>query len=232
MSMFALELIQVFFIIIPDPTVQAPIVHPDSRCDSPFEYLRGACFAVIPVTPQTTGTDGACNELQPGSRLATITSLYENVFVRLQISKLQHNVPTSTVRAKIGGKLSSIGRLSWISQCYPSFNHISSFTASSSGADLCILMQYDGSWVTTECVSTAFHYLVCEKRKGEARDSLAETIATNMSLITRKLITTDLSLRTVKSLLIKCSKVESSKRHRNSNASIEKQERCTFCVFL
>lgn len=158
-----------FFYLV-DPLITAPPSESDTRCDPGFHYLDGACFAVLDRPQMAVDPETACSTLQPGSRLATIASVHENVFVRLLFARMQHDVPTAEVRARVGGKLSTKGRLTWNSGCYPSYNNIKNYyNYILAGQDLCVVMKYDGTWITTECSNTAYQYLVCEKRTGRKR---------------------------------------------------------------
>ncbi|OWA55423.1 putative Macrophage mannose receptor 1 [Hypsibius exemplaris] len=149
-----------------DSEYPAPIQHPDTRCHPHFQFLNGACFAVFQM-PEQTDPDEACDSMQRGSRLATITSIYENVFIRLLLAKIKDDVPVSQVRALLGGQLSRNGRLSWKSGCYPSFNNIANFFSDQDQTDRCVSMQYDGKWVVHPCWDTSSQYVVCEQRKEE-----------------------------------------------------------------
>ena len=139
--------------------------------------MDDACFAVLEKRT-LVDPDTACATLQPGSRLATIASVHENVFVRLLMAKKQHDVSISTadIRARLGGKLSPKGRLTWNSACYPTYNNIKSYyTDTEAVLDSCVVMKYDGTWITTACNDMDYQYLVCEKRTGKVSKSQADS---------------------------------------------------------
>ncbi|OQV11956.1 C-type mannose receptor 2 [Hypsibius exemplaris] len=149
-----------------DASVTAPVVEPDRRCDPNFEYISGVCFAVF-ATPTLTAPINACQSIQPGSRLAAVTNLHENVFVRLLLAQLKHNIPTADVRALLGGRRADNGRLSWNSECYPSYNNIRRFYTDPGKNDSCVYMQYNGEWATQSCTDRTHQFIVCEKRQVE-----------------------------------------------------------------
>ena len=153
----------------------------DTRCDGPFRFVNDACFAVLPTSGtkiNSTGSD-ECAGRFAGSRLATIATAHENAFVRLQLFNLHVDKDVAVragVRARLGGKLSSRGRLTWNSGCYATFNSLAPDAAfmelkNATGTTVmaeesCIEMKYDGTWGTADCANTTHQYVVCEKRQG------------------------------------------------------------------
>ncbi|OQV11953.1 Macrophage mannose receptor 1 [Hypsibius exemplaris] len=150
-----------------DRSVTAPVVEADRRCDPNFEYINGACFGVFPTPSNTDPVFSPCQSIQPGSRLATVTNIHENVFIRLLLARLQHNISTPDIKALLGGTTSENGRLTWSSGCYPSYNNIRGFYSDPEKKDSCLFMQYSGEWSTKPCLDRSHQFVVCEKRQVE-----------------------------------------------------------------
>ncbi|XP_055351238.1 uncharacterized protein LOC129597631 [Paramacrobiotus metropolitanus] len=150
---------------------QFPAVAPTQNCPAGFTDFPSGCLKVIELPAgRRTWDDGValCGDGNSGSRIASVTNVYENAQIHVLLAEKVKFANTSSAEAWIGSKVTSRS-LGWtVSECLPTYNNIPGFySLPDTGVPSCVFMTYDGVWQTGHCSAAAKNYAVCEIRNPE-----------------------------------------------------------------